>query len=174
MLFLLFTLLEALAVIAILIILGMLIYLAVKVKQLVDRAPTGGSGQTVAAAAQFTWITKPESFAKNTDTAFVVQLQKLNAINGNWEGYEGQDALVGAVEPASVSIVEINGQPPGTPESVSAIPAGVTVYRTATGTNGEVRFVLRGSEPADGQLFIFYVQSATDVKQAQAQFSVTD
>jgi hypothetical protein len=172
---LLFTILELLAAIAVLLILGMLAYLVFQVVILVNRVPTsGGGGGVVATAIQLEWIIKPTSFPKNTDAILTVQLQKLNALSGNWLGYDNKETLIGAVEPATVQIISINGNPPGTPQSVAELPTGVTVYKTTSDGTGNITFTLRGSAPADGQLFVFYVQSAIDVKQLKAEFSVTD
>lgn len=172
---LLFTLLELLAAIAVLLILGMLAYLIFQVVILVNRvSSTGSGGGTVPKATKLQWIIKPASFPKNTDAIFTVQLQKLNALSGNWLGYDSQEALIGAVEPATVQIININGNSPGTPQAVAELPAGVTVYKTTSDGSGNITFTLGGSDPADGQLFVFFVQSASDVKQLKAEFSVTD
>lgn len=172
---LLFTLLELLAAIAVLLILGMLAYLIFQVVILVNRVPSsGGGGGTIAKATQLQWIIKPASFLKNTDAIFTVQLQKLNALSGNWLGYDSQETLIGAVEPATVQIISINGNSPGLPQTVAELPAGVTVYKTTSDGSGNITFTLRGSDPVDGQLFVFYVQSANDVKQLKAEFAVTD
>lgn len=169
---LLFTLIEILIAIAIVAVLGTLLTLAFKTYFLVNSKPsTGTPPQTV---TQLEWVTKPDSFAKNTETQFVVKLQKFNALSGNWNDYGNQDAMVGAVEPASVSIVKINGSAPGNPVTSAALPSGVTVFRATSNPQGDITFTLLGTAPADGQLFVFFVQSVTDVKQVKAEFSVTD
>jgi hypothetical protein len=152
---LLLTLIEILVVIAIIAVLGTLLILAFKTYNLINSGPSPGPALQV--ATQLQWVTKPDTFKKNTETLFVVKLQKLNAISGNWNDYGSQDALVGAVEPASVSIVKINGSAPGNPVTSAALPAGVTVFRATSDTQGNITFTLLGTAPADGQLFVFYV-----------------
>jgi hypothetical protein len=170
---LLFTLIELLILLAILVVLGILIYFGARIKMMLGKAPAA-TGGAVAPGYQLVWVSKQASFPKDTDASFIVQLQKLNPLNGNWSGSGGEDALIGAVNPSSVKITSINSQSPGTAITNASLPAGVLVYKTTTDPAGRINFVLRGSEAADAELFIFYVVSATDVKQLKAEFSVTD
>ncbi len=169
-----FTLFETLMIIAVLIVLGMLVYLAFKIKIAVGNASPSGGG-TGAAATQFSWVKKPSSFPKNIETSFEVVLERYNSAAGRWAPYSNEDALVGAVNPDTVGIEAINGSAPGTPEAVSELPAGVTVYRVKTASDGSLTFVLKGTQPEEtAELFIYYVSSSGSVTSTKAAFTVTD
>lgn len=174
---LLFTLLEILGFIALLVILGAIaagIYFATK-KVNSSSTPVGGAVPIHKLELQVPPPKHPEidiEFPKNTQSSFKFLLTKYNAGGQRYEGFDGEDSFVGIVEPNTIRIVSINGNPPGTAESVDLIP--VTAYRTSSASDGTVTIILEGSEPADGMLSVFYVSSTEGLLTAQSDFSITD
>lgn len=141
---------------------------------------TGGSstGGSRAAATQLTWITKPESFPKNTPTTFEVELQRMNGATSRWDPYGDQETLVGVVTPASVIIESINGDPPAAakaiPDNIPGLPGGGTAHPIQTTTTGRIVFVLNGSEAADGKMYVIFVRADGNHTVSEVLFSVMD
>ena len=137
-----------------------------------------GAGKLALAATRFSWVTRPDSFSKDTPTAFEVELQQYrSAGSGGWVPFGEEDTLVGAVMPPSVSIVSINGDTPATPTPIPAVPgltAGGTAHPTSTTDAGRITFVLQGTEPADGQFSVIYMRSDGTATVETVMFSVTD
>jgi Tfp pilus assembly protein PilE len=175
-----FTLIELLIAAAVVIILGTIIITALINIFGGVTSTTGPSGTLNPAATQFVWVTKPERFLKNTDTNFTIRLERFNSASTQWDPYGDQDSLVGAVAPDSVTIVSINGDPPANSQPIpqnTSIPGaggGAIVYTAETNDSGLITFVVKGTEPADGQLSVLYVRSATDVQVKTATFSVVN
>jgi len=174
------TLIELLVAAAVIIILGTIIITALINIFGGVTSTTGPSGTLNPAATRFEWVTKPERFLKNTDTDFTIRLERFNSASNQWAPYGNQNTLVGAVLPASVTIVSINGDPPGASQPIPAsasIPGaagGGTVYEAQSNDSGVITFVLNGTEAADGELSVLYVRSATDVQVKTATFSVVN
>jgi hypothetical protein len=162
---LLFTLLEVLIVVAIIVILGALFFAQwFKAK----------TGPAKPASIKLNWITKPPDFPKNTPTTYVVQLVRVNAKNGAETPMGEEGSFVGAVSPASVKIVTINGAQPASPVTVPEFN-DISAYEVETDVGGNITIVLEGAEVEEaGELITVYVVSATDVKTAKANFMVTD
>ena len=162
---LLLTLVQILIVVAILIIIGGFFFaqwLKAKI------------GPAKPASIRLKWITKPADFPKNTPTTYVVQLVRVNAVNGAETPMGDEGSFVGAVSPSSVKIVTINGDPPGSAVTVPEFN-DISAYKVETDTSGNITIVLKGAEVVEaGELVAVYVVTATDVKTAQANFMVTD
>ena len=177
MILLFFTLLEILVVIAILIILGGLIAgIWFATKKVKSSGGTSG-GAVIMHKLEFLIPRSKENepdieFPKNTQATFKVQLSKYNAGSMGYKGFDGQDSFVGIVEPNTISVLSINGNPPGTAKPVNSLP--VTAYKTSSTSNGTITIILQGSEPADGMLSVFYLSSSEGLLTAQADFSITD
>ena len=129
-----------------------------------------------AAQTQFVWVTKPETFQKNTDTTFVVELQLYVSAGANqgWQPNKDQPTFVGVVTPPSVSIQSING---AAPADTADIPGKGRAFKTTSDpASGRIQIVLRGTEPTDGKLQVFYQRSAdwTRFSEGEAVFSVTE
>ena len=171
-----FTLAHALIALAIILVLGGLYWIF---GYSPPTATVGGGGTSTPAATQLKWVSKPDQFVKNTNSPpFVVDLERYNNMSSTWDPYGNQTALVGVAEPASVSIVSINGAAPGNPVSIPAgtpgASAGGTAVPTQTTGTGDITIILRGSEAADARFIVIYVRSASDVQTAEARFSVTE
>ena len=134
-----FTLLQLILAAAVILILGTIIITALVNIFSGVSSTTGTPGGTLnPAATQLVWVTKPERFLKNTDTDFTIRLERFNSATTQWNPYGDQDTLVGAVLPASVSIVSINGDLPGNSQpippnpSITEAAAGGTIYEAKT------------------------------------------
>ncbi len=174
----LFTLIEILIGLAILVVLGILAVWAWLASKKVNSSggSSSGSGPEIF-KLRFTNPPPKENepdkeFEKDTQATFVVKTEKWHAGTMSYKAHGDQDSFVGIVDPASVTVVSINGSPPGTSETVSGIP--VDAYKTSSKPDGTITIILQGSEPADGMLSVFYVPSSEGLKTAQADFSITD
>jgi hypothetical protein len=176
---LLFTLLELIIAMAIAIVLGValyLIYMLVKAK--FGGSSGGGSSSGGPEKYKLQFVTPPPKdgtdvdFSKNTEYTFVVKLTQYNAGSMSYKAYGDQESFVGVVEPSSVIVVNINGSPPGTAITKTGIP--VSAYKTKSKTDGTIQITLKGPDPADGRLSVFWVPSSEGLKQAHSEFSITE
>ena len=133
-----------------------------------------GAGAPRAAAKQFVWVLAPPTFPVDTEASFTFRLEVIDPGSGVGRAMPGKDVLVGAVTPATVRIIRINGSAPGSstvfPDYVG-IPG--TAFEAETDNGGQVTLVLKGSEAADARLYVVYANGPND-KAAQAKdFAVT-
>jgi hypothetical protein len=174
---LLFTLLEILVIFAIIVVLG--VFIIVSLLKAGASKVSGGTNLPPA-GKQLRFIIPPPKqnepdveFEKNTPFTFTVKLERfVSGGTQRWEAYGEQESLVGIVEPDTVQVIKINNEDPGDAEQRTGL--SVKAYKTKSKSDGTITIVLKGSEPADGKLSVFYVESATSVAIAHADFLITD
>ena len=88
---LLFTLGEALIVIAIILLIGAVVWFKSWYDSKFKNLPK--------APISFSWVTKPPSFPRNTPTPYVVKLVKTVGFSGKQEAMPNESSFVGAVTP---------------------------------------------------------------------------
>ena len=127
-------------------IMAALALLAAAVKAIGSLFGTGGGGGAGRPAAkQLSWLEAPDDFKVNTPTEYKVKLEQFNFGSQSYVPMNGS-VLVGAVTPATVTIVSINGQPPGSMVSIPPGAGATGMAATASTIGGEVTFVLQGSQ----------------------------
>lgn len=140
-----------------------------------SRAAIGsaGTGTLRPAPKRFVWVAAPATFPVNTEATFTFRLEQVNPVTGAWRSLPNEDTLVGAVTPATVLIVSVNGSAPG---SATAFPdyVGVpgTAFEAETDDSGLVTFVLKGPQPADATFYVVYATDLNDVTTESKQFVV--
>ena len=141
----------------------------------------GGGGGLNPASVRLMFLTAPTQLVTNVDTEFIVRLERFNGATYNWDAWGNQPTMIGAVMPASVTIVQLNGSAPAGAQPLPAsvlipgLSGGGTAVPTTSRGDGTISVVLRGSQPEDqGSFTAIYVISTTEAKYETVPFSVRD
>jgi len=153
---LLFTFLETVIVVALLLIFGSTLFRRWFKSQFRNPGPR--------ALGKYNRMSQPDSLPRIPPANNMIELVKINSDHLKQKPKADETSYRGAMSPAGMQIVPINFYPPGT-----AFPQdeynNISVYRTKTDTIERTSRVLEISRKiGNGQLVVVYVVSATEVK----------
>src|SRR5688500_4071587 len=119
---------------------------------------SGGGAPLSEAATRFQWVTKPAEITKNVDSQFVVRLDRMHVPSSTYQPYASAASMVGAVQPASVVLISLNGESADDETTIPASLGGGTAWEVTTDSAGLITIIVRGSEVADAKLTVVYLR----------------